>query len=65
MLLKNYLLSDLENLISIIRDFCYHLISFRFMFIPGPSDPGSAVIYPRPPLPSHLTKDLKVVNNDT
>ena len=29
-----------------------------FMFVPGPGDPGSPNIFPRPPLPSYLTQDL-------
>jgi len=29
-----------------------------FLFVPGPADPGSPNIFPRPPLPSHITKDL-------
>jgi DNA polymerase epsilon subunit 2 len=33
----------------------------KFLFVPGPSDPGSPTIYPRAPLPTHLTQDLKVV----
>jgi len=29
-----------------------------FMLVPGPADPGSPNIFPRPPLPSHVIKDL-------
>merc|ERR1712179_85852 len=29
-----------------------------FFFVPGPTDPGSPNIFPRPPLPSHVTQDL-------
>ena len=29
-----------------------------FMLVPGPADPGSPNIFPRPPLPHHLTQDL-------
>jgi len=29
-----------------------------FFFVPGPADPGSPNIFPRPPLPSHVTQDL-------
>ena len=30
----------------------------NFLFVPGPADPGSPNIFPRPPIPSHLTQDL-------
>jgi len=29
-----------------------------FLFVPGPADPGSPNIFPRPPLPIHVTQDL-------
>ena len=29
-----------------------------FMLVPGPADPGSPNIFPRPPLPRHVTQDL-------
>ena len=29
-----------------------------FLFVPGPADPGSPNIFPRPPIPSHLTQDI-------
>jgi len=29
-----------------------------FLFVPGPGDPGSPNIFPRPPIPSHITQDL-------
>ena len=28
------------------------------MFVPGPAEPGSPLIFPRPPLPRHLTAEL-------
>jgi len=34
-------------------------VQSKFLFIPGPADPGSANIFPRPPLPSHLTSELR------
>ncbi|KAL7635547.1 UNVERIFIED_CONTAM: hypothetical protein RMT77_014616 [Armadillidium vulgare] len=30
----------------------------KFIFVPGPSDPGPGNIYPRPPLPSFITEDF-------
>jgi len=30
-----------------------------FLFVPGPADPGSPNIFPRPPLPRHITKELQ------
>ena len=30
----------------------------RFFFVPGPTDPGSPNIFPRPPLPQYVTKDI-------
>jgi len=30
----------------------------KFLFVPGPADPGSPNIFPRPPLPTHVTQDL-------
>jgi DNA polymerase epsilon subunit 2 len=56
---NNALKEHLKQLGEIICRYPEIRNNSRFMFIPGPSDPGSAVIYPRPPLPSHLTKDLK------
>ena len=34
----------------------------KFVFVPGPADPGSPNIYPRPPLPDFITKELKVIH---
>jgi len=31
----------------------------QFLFVPGPTDPGSPNIFPRPALPEHITSDLK------
>ncbi len=33
--------------------------SSRFLFVPGPTDPGFPSIFPRPPLPDCLTEDLR------
>lgn len=37
-----------------------HLASTsQFLFVPGPTDPSSANIFPRPPLPRHITSELR------
>ena len=30
----------------------------KFVFVPGPNDPGFANIFPRPPLPNSLVQDM-------
>ncbi|CAL8273539.1 unnamed protein product [Merluccius merluccius] len=33
--------------------------SSRFVFVPGPEDPGPSTILPRPPLAAHITEDFR------
>ncbi|KAG7269485.1 hypothetical protein CRUP_009998 [Coryphaenoides rupestris] len=33
--------------------------SSRFVFVPGPEDPGPSTILPRPPLADHITEDFR------
>ena len=48
-------LKMLGELISEFEQIASHS---TFLFVPGPADPGSPNIFPRPPLPSHLTQDI-------
>jgi hypothetical protein len=47
-----------EALASLLANFPDVTAKSRFVFIPGPSDPGSANVLPRPPLPSSFVKCL-------
>jgi hypothetical protein len=31
----------------------------RFVLVPGPQDPGFPLVFPRPALPEHVTKDIR------
>ncbi|KAK2843141.1 hypothetical protein Q7C36_011356 [Tachysurus vachellii] len=33
--------------------------SSRFVFVPGPEDPGPSTIFPRPPLAEHITEEFR------
>jgi len=43
---------------EMIAEFPQLAAESRFLFVPGPADPGSPNIFPRPPLPTHVTQDL-------
>ena len=47
---------DLANLITSIPDLAEN---GRFIFVPGPQDPGLGDILPRPPLPRYCTQSLR------
>jgi hypothetical protein len=47
-----------EALASLLANFPDVTAKSRFVFIPGPCDPGSANVLPRPPLPSSFVKCL-------
>ena len=48
----------LKLLGEMIAEFPQLVSGSQFFFVPGPADPGSPNIFPRPPLPSALTADL-------
>lgn len=43
---------------NIIAEFPSLIENSRFMFVPGPQDPGPGDILPRPPISQRLTEDL-------
>ena len=47
-----------EALASLLADFPDITAKSHFVFIPGPCDPGSSNVLPRPPLPSSFVKSL-------
>lgn len=49
---------NFRTLADIICDFPEIVESSRFVFIPGPTDPGFTNIYPRPAIPNFITEDL-------
>ena len=51
-----------DALASLLTDFPDITAKSRFVFVPGPCDPGAANVLPRPPLPSSLVKSF--INND-
>uniref|UniRef100_A0A3B3ZE01 DNA polymerase II subunit 2 n=1 Tax=Periophthalmus magnuspinnatus TaxID=409849 RepID=A0A3B3ZE01_9GOBI len=42
-----------------ITQFCLYTYMSRFVFVPGPEDPGPASILPRPPLADHITEEFR------
>lgn len=48
-------LSDLADLIC---NFPVLLTESQFLFVPGPNDPGSAQVLPRPPIPNYYTQQF-------
>ena len=56
---KTKLFKDLfKSLGDVIIEHKELLPQSKFIFVPGPNDPGFANIYPRPPFPQYLTQDL-------
>ncbi|XP_069064801.1 DNA polymerase epsilon subunit 2 [Pleurodeles waltl] len=54
------LLKDsLKGLADIICDYPNILKSSRFVFIPGPEDPGPSCILPRPPIAENITHEFR------
>lgn len=47
------------TLADILIDFPELISSTKFIFVPGPADPGFNNIFPRPPLPSYLTQEFR------
>ncbi|KAK3859123.1 hypothetical protein Pcinc_034724 [Petrolisthes cinctipes] len=44
---------------SLIASFPELVANSRFIFVPGPTDPGPSNIFPRPPLPRYVTEEIK------
>ncbi|XP_071517352.1 DNA polymerase epsilon subunit 2 [Panulirus ornatus] len=49
----------LASLGSIISGYPELITNSRFIFVPGPNDPGPGNIFPRPSLPEYVTKEIK------
>ncbi|KAI5101927.1 DNA polymerase epsilon subunit 2, partial [Silurus meridionalis] len=59
---KNQIKSLKESLKALADLICEHPnihSSSRFVFVPGPEDPGPSSILPRPPLAEHITEDFR------
>ncbi|XP_030637752.1 DNA polymerase epsilon subunit 2 [Chanos chanos] len=59
---KNHIKSLKESLRSLADVICeYPNIqnNSRFVFVPGPEDPGPSTILPRPPLAEHITEEFR------
>uniref|UniRef100_A0A3Q3JZ54 DNA polymerase II subunit 2 n=1 Tax=Monopterus albus TaxID=43700 RepID=A0A3Q3JZ54_MONAL len=47
---------------KVLKNYCTALLEFffsRFVFVPGPEDPGPGMILPRPPLADHITDEFR------
>ena len=49
---------DFAALANLIDGYPRIKAAARFVFVPGPSDPGPGPVLPQPPLPAALTKEL-------
>ncbi|XP_056401308.1 DNA polymerase epsilon subunit 2 [Hyla sarda] len=49
----------LKNLADVICEYPTIHKSSRFVFVPGPEDPGPGFILPRPPIAEHITADFR------
>uniref|UniRef100_A0AAR2IUB4 DNA polymerase epsilon subunit n=1 Tax=Pygocentrus nattereri TaxID=42514 RepID=A0AAR2IUB4_PYGNA len=58
---KNQVKSLKESLKALADLICEHpsIQSSRFVFVPGPEDPGPSTILPRPPLAEHITEEFR------
>ncbi|XP_066539061.1 DNA polymerase epsilon subunit 2 [Hoplias malabaricus] len=59
---KNQVKSLKESLKTLAELICEHPTiqkSSRFVFVPGPEDPGPSTILPRPPLAEYITEDFR------
>jgi len=56
---NNSLKDHLKQLADMINNHSTLQEKSKFLFVPGPLDPGSPNIYPRPPLPAYLTQELR------
>ncbi|KAM4014324.1 DNA polymerase epsilon subunit 2-like [Anomaloglossus baeobatrachus] len=50
---------SLKNLADVICEYPSIHKSSRFVFVPGPEDPGPGFILPRPPIAEHITADFR------
>lgn len=48
-----------EELANLIAKFPRLASDARFLFVPGPNDPGMGDVLPRPPIPKHFTASLR------
>ncbi|XP_066947296.1 DNA polymerase epsilon subunit 2 isoform X1 [Macrobrachium rosenbergii] len=44
---------------DLIKEFPPLVEHSRFIFVPGPGDPGPSNIFPRPPLPKYVTEEIR------
>ncbi|KAK7028807.1 DNA polymerase epsilon subunit 2 [Halocaridina rubra] len=44
---------------DLIMEFPTLVDQSRFIFVPGPGDPGPSTIYPRPPLPKYVSEEIR------
>ncbi|XP_049595515.1 DNA polymerase epsilon subunit 2 [Syngnathus scovelli] len=59
---KGHVKSLKESLKVLADSICAHpniLNNSRFVFVPGPEDPGPGTILPRPPLANHITEEFR------
>ncbi|XP_061651406.1 DNA polymerase epsilon subunit 2 [Phyllopteryx taeniolatus] len=59
---KSHIKSLKESLKLLADNICAHPNihnSSRFVFVPGPEDPGPGTILPRPPLADHITEEFR------
>ncbi len=49
----------LSTLADMIAEFPELRAKTRFVIVPGPQDPGFPLVFPRPALPDHVTKDFR------
>ncbi|XP_028402077.1 DNA polymerase epsilon subunit 2-like [Dendronephthya gigantea] len=56
---SSLLRESLNNLADLISEYPSLVECSRFLFVPGPRDPGPGNILPRPPLPSCLTEEIR------
>ena len=52
-------MANFDDLANVIAKFPRIASQGKFIFVPGPNDPGMADILPRPPLPKHFTGGLR------
>lgn len=50
--------SAFNSLAEILSEFPELVQQSKFIFVPGPGDPGPSTIFPRPPLPKLVTEDF-------
>nr|DBA14529.1 TPA: hypothetical protein GDO54_005484 [Pyxicephalus adspersus] len=48
-----------KNLADVICEYPNILKSSRFVFVPGPEDPGPGFMLPRPPIAEHITEEFR------